>query len=85
MTEETLFYQVLARPAGERSAFLEQACQGDAALRQHIEALLQAHEHPGSFLVKPAVQPEEMANSVPVPGGASAAPIARTIMEAVLR
>jgi serine/threonine protein kinase/lipopolysaccharide biosynthesis regulator YciM len=36
-----------ATPA-ERGAFLDQACAGDAALRQRVEALLQAHDEPGS-------------------------------------
>jgi tetratricopeptide (TPR) repeat protein len=35
---------------GERSAYLEGACAGDAALLQRVEALLQAHEHAGKFL-----------------------------------
>ncbi len=55
MNEETLFAEALARtdPA-ERAAFLEQACGGDVALRQRVEALLCSHEQAGSFLDKPA-------------------------------
>jgi hypothetical protein len=34
----------------ERSAYLEQACAGDAALRQQIEALVQAHEQAEDFM-----------------------------------
>jgi hypothetical protein len=52
---ETLFHLALQKPASERAALLEQACAGDAALRQCVEALLKAHENPGSFLAKPAV------------------------------
>jgi serine/threonine protein kinase len=37
------------RPA-ERAAYLDKACAGDAALRQRVEALLQAHEQVGGFL-----------------------------------
>jgi serine/threonine protein kinase len=40
------------RPA-ERAAFLEQACAGDAILRQQVEALLQSHEQAESFLEAP--------------------------------
>jgi serine/threonine protein kinase len=34
----------------ERAAYLEQACAGDGALRQRVEALLRAHDEPGAFL-----------------------------------
>jgi serine/threonine protein kinase/regulation of enolase protein 1 (concanavalin A-like superfamily) len=37
------------RPA-ERAAYLHEACAGDTALRQRIEALLQAHDQAGGFL-----------------------------------
>ena len=40
---ESLFAVVLGKPAAERAAFLDQACAGDAALRQRVEALLKAH------------------------------------------
>ncbi len=65
MSEETLFAEALARtdPA-ERAAFLEQACGGDVALRQRMEALLQSHEQAGSFRDKPAAE----ATSDVVPG-----------------
>ncbi|MBE7504484.1 MAG: protein kinase [Verrucomicrobiales bacterium] len=41
--------------AAQRAAFLEQACGGDEALRQDIEALLREREHLGEFLETPAV------------------------------
>ena len=40
--------------AAERAAYLAQACGNDAQLRQHVEALLQAHEKAGGFLEEPA-------------------------------
>jgi serine/threonine protein kinase/tetratricopeptide (TPR) repeat protein len=40
------------RPA-ERTAYLDQACAGDAALRRQVEALLQAHAHAEGFLDAP--------------------------------
>src|SRR5207245_2616141 len=54
MNEEALFDQALATPPSARAAFLEEACAGDPGLRQRLEVLLQAHEHPGSFLRGPA-------------------------------
>jgi hypothetical protein len=42
-----------ADPA-QRSAYLDQACAGDAALRRQIEGLLEMHAQLGSFLESPA-------------------------------
>src|SRR5262245_9364684 len=50
MSEETLFHLALGKPTAERAAFLAEACAGDDALRQRVEALVQAHDDPGSFL-----------------------------------
>jgi WD40 repeat protein len=57
MTEETIFAEVLERrtPA-ERAAYLDEACAGDAALRQRVEALLRSHERAGEFLERPALE-----------------------------
>jgi WD40 repeat protein/serine/threonine protein kinase len=47
----SLFGEALECPSAEaRIAFLERACHGDAALRAHVEALLQAHQQVGGFL-----------------------------------
>ncbi len=55
MTEETIFAAALEkRSPTERAAFLDEACIGDAALRQRLEALLRSHDH-GEFLKTPAV------------------------------
>ncbi len=43
--------------AAERAAYLAQACGNDAQLRQHVEALLQAHAKAGGFLEEPAAVP----------------------------
>ncbi len=51
MNDETLFHLALARPAGERSVFLDQACAGDTELRQRLEVLLRSHDTPDSFLI----------------------------------
>ena len=44
---------------GERAAFLDSACAGDAGLRFRVEALLAAHERPESLLDRAAVAPVE--------------------------
>src|SRR6185369_12404128 len=38
----------------ERAAFLDVACAGDAALRQHVDELLREQEEVGGFLETPA-------------------------------
>ena len=48
--EEVLFQLALAKPAEKRAAFLDVMCEGDAALRQRLEALLAAHEQPETLL-----------------------------------
>src|SRR5262249_36139093 len=55
MSERTIFLAVLdiADPA-ERSAYLDQACAGDLALRAQVEQLLKAHQEPGPFMERPA-------------------------------
>ncbi|MSU62958.1 MAG: serine/threonine protein kinase [Pedosphaera sp.] len=45
--------------AQQRNAYLDQACAGDAELRQQVESLLKANAEAGTFLQDPAV---------PVPG-----------------
>ena len=51
MTEELIFHAALERadPA-ERSAYLNEACAGDTALRRRVEGLLQAHDTATGFL-----------------------------------
>jgi WD40 repeat protein len=39
----------------ERTAFLDEACAGDRALRQRVEELLRAHDAADSFLARPVV------------------------------
>jgi tetratricopeptide (TPR) repeat protein len=44
-SEETLFQAAINLPEGQaRTAFLDQACAGDDALRKRLETLLEAHE-----------------------------------------
>jgi WD40 repeat protein/serine/threonine protein kinase len=83
MSEESLFHLALEKPAGERAAFLEEACGGDPALRQRVEALLAAHQNPGSFLREPAVNLGLTAASQPGrhPGEEGDAPAPRPLGE----
>ena len=51
--EEALFRAAAELPVGTaRRAFLEQACAGDAALRQRLDALLAAHDAPDELSPK---------------------------------
>jgi hypothetical protein len=57
--EERLFCGALEKMEGpERRAFLNQACGDDKELRQRLEALIQAHDNPGTSL-----EPEQAAVS----------------------
>ena len=51
-----LFHAALALPQRERAAYLEQACNGDIALRQAVESLLKSHEETNNFVDAPAYQ-----------------------------
>jgi serine/threonine protein kinase/Leucine-rich repeat (LRR) protein len=55
VTERDIFLALLDLPdAASRSAYLDTACAGDAALRAQVEALLRSHDTAGSFLGTPA-------------------------------
>jgi WD40 repeat protein len=51
--EVVIFNAALEMPAGQRSAYLQEACADDPALRLHIEALLRDHEAARAFLETP--------------------------------
>src|SRR5262245_34780791 len=53
---ESLYYAALERDAGQRAAFLDEACAGDEELRREVESLLAAHEQAESFLTSPATE-----------------------------
>jgi serine/threonine protein kinase/Tfp pilus assembly protein PilF len=56
VSDREIFDAALAfADAAQRSAYLDQACAGDAALRRQIEGLLEMHAQLGSFLESPAV------------------------------
>src|SRR5258706_7399141 len=52
--ELTVFSAARRLPAEARVAYLDEACAGEAALRQRVEELLQASEEAGAFLQAPA-------------------------------
>src|SRR5713226_8991931 len=49
-----LLRSALEREPSQRSAFLDEACRGDTALRQEVEAYLMSHEQAADFIEKPA-------------------------------
>jgi hypothetical protein len=53
--EERITREALARvDPSERTAYLEEACAGDAALRERVEQRLRSHELSGTFPDLPA-------------------------------
>ena len=58
MSEREIFTAALEKtdPAA-RSAYLDEACGGNAVLRARVEVLLRAHDRPDSLLDAPAVEP----------------------------
>ncbi|MEL6443338.1 MAG: serine/threonine-protein kinase [Bacteroidota bacterium] len=57
---EAVFEQALERPSDEREAYLDTACEEDAALRQEVESLLAAHDKATGYfgrLADEVVQP----------------------------
>ena len=83
MTEQANFLAALeiADPA-ERSAYLDRACVGDAALRDQVDALLAAYDRCGAFLEVPAC--EQMAVPVSEPDQGCVAPEANVAGEATV-
>src|SRR5688500_10831769 len=53
---DRVFQAALACVATERAAFLDEACAGDPALRNDVEALLASDEQAGDFIESPALQ-----------------------------
>src|SRR6266568_7585451 len=51
-----IFHAALALAPPERAAYLEQASNGDLALRQAVESLLKSHEETDNFVDAPAYQ-----------------------------
>jgi serine/threonine-protein kinase len=60
---QALFAEAVDRPAGERAAFLDEACAGAPRLRTEVESLLAAHERSGGFLEPPVVGSDEIGSA----------------------
>src|SRR5882724_5762504 len=57
--EVALFSAALELPAGQRAAYLDEACADDPALRLRLEALLRVHDEAIPFLEAPPLRAEE--------------------------
>jgi tetratricopeptide (TPR) repeat protein len=66
---KVLFIAAVELPAAERATFLDRECGADADLRQRVEALLKAHDAPGSFLADQVDLPVDTQEEIsPTPG-----------------
>jgi serine/threonine protein kinase len=62
----SLFLQALDMPSPKRrTAFLDEACAGNSALRAEVEQLLKAHEEAGDFLRRPLLGDQQTQDCVP--------------------
>ncbi len=68
---ESIFFAALELALGDRPAFLDRACAGDASLRARIEQMLAAQSHLGNFL-----DPSRTEASIDLPGMQPLAPTA---------
>ena len=73
-----IFLKSLDLSPAEGAALLAQECADGAPLRLEIEAMLQAHEKPDSFLEKPAAAMEATID------GGTAPPMAAVLPDAFL-
>ncbi len=58
---QQIYLTALEHNTSQRAGFLDQACDGDAALRHEVESLLAAHSEVGDFLLTPALALEARA------------------------
>jgi eukaryotic-like serine/threonine-protein kinase len=65
---DEIFQQAVDRPAGEREAFLQEACGDDPALRRAVESLLEADGASDAFLEQPLI-PQPPDSGTPLPDG----------------
>ena len=66
--EAAIFSAVRRLPVGQRAAYLDEMCGGDALLRQRVEELLKADDAAGAFLKELATGTQEAVAS-PGPSG----------------
>ena len=65
---ESLFSVAVGLPAMERSAFLEDACPGDAGMRLQVESLVSAHEEASGFIGRAVAETAREAAETARPG-----------------
>jgi eukaryotic-like serine/threonine-protein kinase len=53
---DEIFQAALDLPSEQRSAYLNQACGGDADLRREVESLLSSHDRSADFMERPAIE-----------------------------
>ncbi len=53
---ERIYHQALELDRDKRDAFIREACAADDEARREVESLIEAHEHAGNFIVKPAFE-----------------------------
>jgi len=70
--EAAVFSATRRLPQAEWDAFLDQACAGEAALRQRVEELLRANEQAGAFLQELAADTVQKPGEAPVSPGPGA-------------
>jgi hypothetical protein len=51
-----LYHNALELDASGQGTFLNQACAGDAELRDEVESLIASHDQAGSFISEPALK-----------------------------
>ena len=71
---EELYHAAYARPAHERGAFLDEACAGDARLRQEVESLLAQPVSADGFLERPALEAAPPTRPMPFAAGTRLGP-----------
>lgn len=53
---EQIYYQALDLDQGGRDAFIREVCAADEDARREVEALIEAHERAGDFIIRPAFE-----------------------------
>src|SRR5437667_4680045 len=73
--ELAVFTAARRLPASERGVCLDEACAGDATLRERVEQLLRAHEEAHAFLQEPAPGARRSADALAAPVLGNVAPV----------
>ena len=63
---QAVFLATAEQAVSDRAAFLDRECGADAELRQRVEALLQSHDDPDSFLDQVTGQPSPTIDQPPL-------------------